>query len=970
MFLSSFPVQVFPMKSLPFFSCLALAVSGVLLTFSTAQDAGSSGASPIPLAQESSDIPTDEAVTWGVLDNGLRYAILPNAEPPNRVSLRLFVDAGSLMENGDQQGLAHFLEHMAFNGTTNFPSGEMVEYFQRLGMAFGSHTNAHTSFNETVYKLELPNTEPELLDEAFLLLRDYADGMKLGEAEIEKERGVILSEKRSRDSVGWRTFVEQFGFTLDGNLAAERLPIGTEEVIKNAPRERFVEFYEKWYTADRMAVLVVGDIEVAEIEPLIKTHFASLAPASEKVAWPDLEHVNQRGLAVHFHPEPEAGEVSVSIDTIRSRMNPPDDSAERARWLRVGLANQMLNRRISKLAKEEGSPIVSGSAYAYNLYDLNFAEYAGIEMSCQPANWEKALSLADQELRRALEHGFTEAELKEAKANLLNKAELGAKSKATRKSKDLANAIAKRIGERKVFTDPAVDLVRISEELEKVTLEETQAKLKEIWEGDSEVLLLVTGNVEIPEPKETILASYEESQAVAVEPPEQEEQKPFAYAELPEPGEVVEENFVDDLEVTQLRFGNNVRVNLKPTEFEDGTIYVKARFGGGKLVLPEDKAGLSLIASATFGQGGLEEHDYDEIQRLFAGKSVGVSLGVSDDSFTMSGRTTPDDLRDQLLLMRAFFTHPGYRSEPLGQMQRALDQMYQQIHTTPEGIMQDQVARFIHGGDKRFGYPKKEELMKLTMEDLRDWLAEPLASDYLEITVVGDIDPATVKEDLAATFGNLPERAAEKPAYAEARDVDFPRGEGDQGFGFETTIPKGMSLVYWPTGDRYEIQKSRRTGILGSILDDRLRKKIREELGDAYSPFAHNLPSDTFEDFGYLFAAVTVDPTQAEKVEGVIKEISAELGKGDTITQDELDRAKKPILTQLEEMRRTNRYWMGSVLESSQEYPQRLDWARSFVSDYESITLEEIQDLAREYLGDYEGLGILITPVDTEPPRK
>lgn len=192
---------------------------------------------PIPLAQETSDIATDSAVTWGVLDNGLRYAILPNVEPPNRVSLRLFVDAGSLMEEDNQQGLAHFLEHMAFNGTTNFPAGEMVEYFQRLGMAFGSHTNAHTSFNETVYKLELPSTEDALLDEGFKLLRDYADGMQLGEKEIEKERGVIMSEKRSRDSVGWRTMVEQLKFILDGNLAGSRLPIGTEEVIQGAPRE-------------------------------------------------------------------------------------------------------------------------------------------------------------------------------------------------------------------------------------------------------------------------------------------------------------------------------------------------------------------------------------------------------------------------------------------------------------------------------------------------------------------------------------------------------------------------------------------------------------------------------------------------------------------------------------------------------------------------------------------------------------
>ena len=186
-----------------------------------------SAPNPIPLPQENSDIAADKNVTWGVLENGMRYAILPNVEPPNRVSLRLFVDAGSLMEEDNQQGLAHFLEHMAFNGTTNFPPGEMVEYFQRLGMGFGNHTNAHTSFNETVYKLELPNVEDPILDEAFKLLRDYSDGMQMLTEEIEAERGIIMSEKRTRDSVGWRTFVEQIGFALPEHKVGSRLPIGT-----------------------------------------------------------------------------------------------------------------------------------------------------------------------------------------------------------------------------------------------------------------------------------------------------------------------------------------------------------------------------------------------------------------------------------------------------------------------------------------------------------------------------------------------------------------------------------------------------------------------------------------------------------------------------------------------------------------------------------------------------------------------
>ncbi len=300
-------------------------------------------ADAIPLPHEGSDIPADPAVTWGLLENGLRYAILPNAEPPDRVSMRLYVDAGSLMEEDDQQGLAHFLEHMAFNGTKNFPAGEMVEYFQRLGMGFGNHTNAHTSFHETVYKLELPKSDEGMIDEGMKLFRDYADGMLLDAKEIDDERGIILSEKRTRDSMDWRTFVAQIGFALPEQRLSRRLPIGIEEVISGAPRERFVEFYERWYTPNRMAVIVVGDVEVAEVEPLVKKYFADL-PTRERHLAPPMGEMAKRGFAAHYHYEKEAGETTVSIEVLKPRIDPPDNSERRLYDLQLMLAGQMIDR--------------------------------------------------------------------------------------------------------------------------------------------------------------------------------------------------------------------------------------------------------------------------------------------------------------------------------------------------------------------------------------------------------------------------------------------------------------------------------------------------------------------------------------------------------------------------------------------------------------------------------------------------
>ncbi len=914
---------------------------------------------PIPLPQENSDIPADSAVTWGVLENGLRYAILPNEEPPNRVSMRLFVDAGSLMEADNQQGLAHFLEHMAFNGTENFPAGEMVEYFQRLGMGFGNHTNAHTSFQETVYKLELPNSEQKMVEEGLQLLRDYADGMLLLTDEIEDERGVIMSEKRTRDSVGWRTFVEQIEFAFPDHRLSRRMPIGTEEVIQKAPRERFVEFYENWYTPNRMAVIVVGDVKADEAKQFIEKHFADMKTREKRKA-PEMGSVSNREFATHYHYEEEAGEASVSIEALQSRIDPADDSARRAKDLTRMLAGRIVNRRLERLAKMEDSPVSSASMHVGDFFDLGFALYSSIDADCKPENWEQAVALIEQELRRALEFGFTQGELDESKAVIAKLYDEAARQMGTRKSRDLANEIASRLGKRRIFTSPSEDLPRVTEALENITAESCQESLRAIWGNADETLVLVSGNAKIEgEVLASIEKAYRSSKEIAVTPPEEVEVTEFAYSDFPAAGKVAEKTLVEDLEVTQLLFENGVRANLKPTDFEDNVVYVKARIGSGLLTEPVE--GLSFFLSSTFSKGGLEAHSQDDLKQLFAGESVNVRFDVDSDAFTLTGATTPEDLRTQLMLMRAYLTNPGFRSESATEFRRALDYLYQQLEATPGGFAQDKVARFLHSGDTRFGYPDRKRAEALTLEQAKEWVVPELQSGYLEISVVGDIEAEAVIEALSETFGSLPKRKSEKPAYETEREVSFPEATTKK-FEFDSEIPKGMAVVHWPTTDIFDIEKSRRLGMLSAILDDRLRIKIREELGDAYSPFAHNLPSDSWTDYGYLFASVTIDPDQAESVTEVISEIAKELSTGEAITEDELERAKKPQVVQIEEMRRTNRYWMGSVLENSQERPERLEWSRSFVEDYNSITVDEVNALAKEFLTSETQVNVTVTP--------
>lgn len=914
-----------------------------------------------PWAHEGSDLKPDPAVTWGVLPSGMRYAVLPNAEPPDRVSLRLYVDAGSLMEEDDQQGLAHFLEHMAFNGTKHFPAGEMVEYFQRMGMAFGSHTNAHTSFRETVYKLELPNAQPATLDEGFRLLRDYADGMLLGAPEIDKERGVILSEKRSRDSPDWRSFVDWLQFSLSGTLVSKRLPIGEEKVIANAPRERFIDFYRSWYIPRRMVLVAVGQVDAGGIQRYIRQHFQDFSNPSQSPASPVLGTIPVRGLISHHFHDEEAPETSVSIETLRPFQLGPDTSARRAREAVLRLAHSMLTRRLEILAKEEGSPLIEASANHRDVFDLNFAEYASVDASTRPESWAVALSIIEKELRRALEFGFTGPELAEAKANLLNQVRNQAASAPTRKSRDLADALVNRLGKDRVFTHPAGDLARMEPLLDSVTPAQCLDAMRDVWQNGSHRGVYASGNVSIPNAEAAVLEAYRQSQSVPVEPPAHAQLASFAYAAGEDAGQIAIRSTVEDLDLTQLRYANEVRANLKVTDFEQDTVHVSVRFGMGLRSEPAGKPGLSSMFNLAFAAGGLEAHSYDDLQRIFAGKTVDVNAKVEDDAFVLSAKTTPGDLLAQLELLKAYLTDPGFRPEAQRQFEKSLDPLYTRLNRTPEGILSNEVDRLIHGGDRRFGYPPRDQMAGLTLACLRAWVEPVLESGYLEISLAGDFDLEAAIAQISRTFGTLAPRDASKEA-GSGPQVAFPKDRSPKRYEYPSEIPKSIAVVYWPTADMNDIRRTRRLGLLASILDDRMRVQIREELGEAYSPFAHNLSSDTFSGYGYLMAMIEAAPDQASKITKLVAEIGQQLAQNG-VTQDELDRARKPLVIMIEEYRRTNRYWLQSVLGRSQEQPERLDWARSFVGDYQEMTKSELDALAKAYLASSAALPVVIVPI-------
>lgn len=910
-----------------------------LLLFSSLSFALAAEPEPSPAS-----VPADPAMTSGTLSNGLSWAVLPNQEPPGKVSLRLVVKAGSLQESEPQRGLAHFLEHMAFNGSKHYPPGELVEYLQRIGMSFGADTNAHTSFHETVYKLELPDSSDEFLREGLRVLADYADGLLLEEDEIERERGVILAEMRSRDTVGYRSFVANWQFLLQGTTIPERMPIGIVETVSEMNRPLFVDFYDTWYRPERCAVVAVGDVTADTLAPLIQEFFGSMQGRAPERTEPNLGELSNPGTVAKLHFDPEAPDTNLDVATVTPVTDTADSRERRIRDLQIRLVNAVVTDRLQRAAREPNAPFRSASAYSWRF--LDHFEMTGLSIDTEPGKWRESLRYAEQSLRQALEHGFDAAEIAEACAKAIEGARSAVAQAPTRLSANLANKLADACSEDYVFTHPDFDLEVTIEATKSLTPSIATSLFREIW-SDPDRFLFVSGNLELEEPEAELLNAWEESRREPVEPYEVGQLAEWAYPAAATPAKVVEERFDPELKVYQATLENNVRFNALQTDFERETVHITVRFGSGRRELKPAQMGAAMLADFAFLQGGLVAHSFDDVQRLMAGKSVKTGFSVGDDAFSLTGKTTPEHLLTQAELMAAYVAQPGFRGDALGQAQKQLRTFYAQLHNTPEGTLQSDVMRFL-SGDHRTGPAPEDIAMSATMESIKAMLSEHLKNGWIEVSVVGDIEPHVALDAVARTFGHLPHRIG-NPAEPFAIGARFPSSAKSATFQCKSDIPKAIALAYWPTGDMRDITVSRQLNLLAQIFDDRLRLRIREELGEGYSPYASSRASDQWRDFGYLFSLNIVAPENAPRISAMMAEIGMDLASGN-ITEDEFKRAREPMLNFLKDYRRRNSYWLQRVVAGSQAFPEQLEWARTMESDYVSFTLHQLNSLAQQIL--------------------
>ncbi|NOT41223.1 MAG: insulinase family protein [Alphaproteobacteria bacterium] len=894
---------------------------------------------------EISDIRPDPAVRFGVLPNGMRYALMRNAQPKGAISLRLRIAAGALQESDAQQGLAHFMEHMAFNGSKNVPEGEFVKLLQRKGLAFGAHTNAYTSAEETVYQLERPKNDTDLVGTGLMLCREVGDRLTLDRGGIEREKGVVLSEQRTRNTPEYRAFEDRWKLSHDGQRQAVRLPIGKAETIKGATRELLADYYTRFYRPERTMLIATGDFDPAEIEAKIKAMFADWTAVGADPSDPSQGPIKERGLTAVSHVEANLPE-STTVTWFRAADETVDSVALRARNLHRRIALAVINRRLARLARAENAPFVSAGAGYGNTRGLS--QTTGFSISTRPGRWQLGLAAVEQEYRRAAEHGFTASEvareLKEWRASL----EEAAATQSTRETKALADQLTGSFDDRSVVSTPSDQLARFEKVAPLVTPASALAALREAAGGQGPVIFL-SSSQPIAGGDAAIASAFEASTKTAVAAAAKEEAKTFPYANFGTPGTVAERREVADLGATSVRFANGVKLNFKATAFEKDTVYVTVRFAGGYIQLPHNKVGLALALPFGFSEGGLKQLTADELEESLAGRIVSNSLSLDEESFELSGGTNGRDLLLQIQLLAAFTTDPAYRGGGLERLQAAAENFLKQFSSSPGRVVDRETGSLVRSNDARWRFPNLADVKALKMGDIEGVLKPVLSSAPIEITVVGDAKAEDVIQTVAATFGALPARAAKRDDPPASRDVRFPARAQSLRFTHEGRPDQAAAYVAWPAPDFYSnTRRARATAILREVIEVRLTEEFREAQGATYSPSVRSWNSGALPDFGFIAASAETRPELVEGFYKTVDNIVAELKSG-ALTDDVLERAREPLKKSVETDRLSNGFWLGS-LEDLQSEPRSLDAVRTQLSDLESITKAEVVAAAKQYL--------------------
>jgi zinc protease len=893
-----------------------------------------------------SDIPADPAVTFGVLPNGMRYAIMHNSTPTGEVSVRFRIGAGSMQESAAQRGLAHFLEHMAFRGSAHIADGEINKTLERLGLRFGADTNASTGQDQTVYQFDLPKSDDQTVDTVLTFTREIASNLTLDPAAAKTEAGVVLSELKLRDLPSFRALQSQLDFTLQ-DPHATALANGDPAIIAQAPTALIRDYYQAYYRPERATLVVVGDIDPARLEAKIRERFADWKATGAAGSDPTLTIAQSRGLEAKLYSESGAPS-RILLAWVRPPEPKPDNKAQEKSSLIDAVGLQILNRRLAEAAASAARPFTRAGASQEQL--LRAAGLVALSIGYEPDHWQTALDTADRIRLGVLQSGVSQAEVDRTVAELHTAFQGASLAAGTRPSRAIVNSILSEVSENDVFTSPARDLAASDEDLKDLTAADVTRALRKVFDG-SGPLIFVSGSQPIEDGEQAVKTAFLATEKAALAAPVAALQLPaltsWPYSNFGKPGAVVGTERVSDLDTTFVRFANGVRLTVRPSKQRSNQVLVSVKVGGGRLDLPTDRLTAAWAAGAV-PAGGLKAMSYMDMQRILAAKNYRVGFGVREDGFVFSGNTTPADIDTQLQVFAAYLQAPGFRPEGFEQVRSNYAARLRQVGANPAAVMQLKAPEILHNGDKRWVSPSGQEVQTANVEQLRSLLAPVFANGAVDVTIVGDITTDKAVQSVAATFGAFPKRAGARPRIGTGNNTHFPAGTD-----VPITIPGSSQAsqeivsIAWPTHGQFpDIQDSVTLQLMSAIVEERLFDRLRG-LGTVYVAQVGNASSKVF-DYGYVQALAQLPPDKAQQFYDAIDDIVADLQAG-KLTPDDLARAKNPALQELRKTQQTNEYWL-SILDDAQESPEKLDLARKYETALQQVTLSDIAAAARKYL--------------------
>ncbi len=909
------------------------------------------------MALASNILKSDPKMEMETLSNGMTIVVYKNVEPPQRASMRLLVRRGSAVETESERGLAHFIEHMAFNGTKHFPSGDMVEYFQRLGMAFGADTNAHTGFTETVYKLDMPDVSEKLMSDGLLLLRDYADGILFDPEAIERERGVIIAEKNSRDDQDYRKAVKEIAHYFKGTVYAERMPIGVKSVIENAKRENFLKYYRQNYRPENMILVVVGDVVPAQIFSDAEKIFADMKPYEGELAreenFGNLEKCNftfnfdakELPIDIEYDRSPNSPRAYVSLTVAHEIAKERDAFAEQVKNYRVRALVNAITSRFLRIADDADSPISQGAAINFN-FD-RFSNCLSLSADAPIDNYPKAL----EELFRQLYsfQNVDDAEIENAKKKIFDIIESNIKSESTRKTPSLANSIVSTLSDGEVFTDAKEDMRVALIALKDFNAAAAIDLLKEVF-SHARIKIFISDVDKIPT-KSELEETAKKALSNALQSLHSADKFRFSGLKFSNFGKswgIEKRAELEDIGITQVVFKNGVRLNLKKTDFAKDEIIMKISFGNGFVDIPLEKPEYYVAINALMC-GGTKFQNVGEISAAQYLLKMNLNVGVEGNSFFIYGRSSIKDFETMARFSATIINDAGFRNDGEVSLKKYGEAFYRDFESDPMARARFLTLNLIESPKLAQIPGNYPAFKKLKMEEIARWLNPILKNSYMEISLIGDIDIEKSIELFSATFASLPPRMPRKvDPYVKAELYKV-------GTTFNFTYksdnePRSIAMCLWQSGGREQIQQMRAANLLGAILDDVLRKEVREKEGKVYSPFAYNNASTWLKDIGFMCAATFVVPEYNKEISQILKNCAKIVEKN--ITQDEFERAKIPLLKSIQASKRKNAYWLEAFMNLSQVRPLNLELARSVDTAYDKVTLDEVRALARQIFAE------------------